>query len=83
MLTIYTNSIRNSVPLTSCRPRRTPVLGPLHTQTQRHGVLAMMIRPYKPRDSARSALLTLQYVTDAPGLAVLILSYLSVFDKIR
>ena len=30
------------------------------TQTQRHGVLAMMIeiRPYKPRDSARSALLT-------------------------
>ena len=28
-----------------------------HTQTQRHGVLAMMIRPYKPRDSARSALL--------------------------
>jgi hypothetical protein len=43
----------------------------------------MMIRPYKPRDSARSALLTLQYVTDAPGLAVLILSYLSVFDKIR
>ena len=58
MLTIYTNSIRNSVPLTSCRPRRTPVLGPSHTQTQRHGVLAMMIRPYKPRDSARSALLT-------------------------
>jgi hypothetical protein len=30
----------------------------------------MMIRPCKPRDSARSALLTLQYVTDAPGLAV-------------
>jgi len=58
VLTIYTNSIRNSVPLTSCRPRRTPVLGPSHTQTQRHGVLAMMIRPYKPRDSARSALLT-------------------------
>jgi len=28
-----------------------------HTQTQRHGVLAMVIRPYKPRDSARSALL--------------------------
>ena len=28
-----------------------------HTQTQRHGELAMMTRPYKPRDSARSALL--------------------------
>ena len=43
-----------------------------HTQAQRHGVLAMMIRPYKPRDSARSALLTAvsQYVTDDPGLAV-------------
>jgi hypothetical protein len=23
-----------------------------HTQTQRHGALAMMTRPYKPRDSA-------------------------------
>jgi len=30
----------------------------------------MMIRPYKPRDSARSALLTAGYVTDDPGLAV-------------
>jgi hypothetical protein len=31
----------------------------------------MMIRPYKPRDSARSALLTaVVYVTDDPGLAV-------------
>ena len=29
-----------------------------HTQTQMYGILAMMTRPYKPRDSARSALLT-------------------------
>ena len=33
--------------------------GPLtHPETQVHGVLAMMIRPCKPRDSARPALLT-------------------------
>ena len=32
-----------------------------HTQTQRHGELALMIRPYKPRDSARSALLDCSY----------------------
>jgi len=30
-----------------------------HTHTQRHGVLAMMIRPYKPRDSARYLSLSL------------------------
>jgi hypothetical protein len=30
----------------------------------------MMIRPYKPRDSARFCAAGLQYVTDDPGLAV-------------
>jgi hypothetical protein len=52
-------------------------LNTAHTQSRArhtkapHGVLAMMIcPPYKPRGSAWSALLTVQYVTDDPGLAV-------------
>ena len=42
-------------------------MGP-HTQEQRHVVLAMMTRPYKPRDSAQSALLLsyLSYFLNAP-----------------
>ena len=40
-----------------------------HTQTQRCGVLAMTIRPYKPRDSTRSVLLTVVH-DRLTGLAV-------------
>ena len=37
--------------------RNSAMPGPLDTQTQSHGVLAMVIRPHKPRNSAQSALL--------------------------
>ena len=43
---------------TTCDATQYRDAGPLTTQTQMYGILAVMTGPYKPRDSARSALLT-------------------------